>query len=155
MTRFIGKPKQFGGIIGRKGGAGGIGANVRVLGIPAAVAKLKGVDSVVRLQLGLLTLAAAEHMAADAREFAPSETGNLRSGIKVEKLAPYNYQVTSSSQDGDDPAGIGKNNYEYAPFVEYGTKYMDGFFYMTRAYEEVKPLVAVELKVLAKKLEAL
>lgn len=156
MVRFIGKPRFTGGPIGRGGGVGAVTSRVRVVGVPKALAKLKGVQSVVRLDLGLMTKGAAEHMENLAIQYAPERTGNLKSGIHSEKVASYSYIVVASSRDGEVPE---KNTYEYAPFVEYGFhaggRFIPGQFFMTRAYNDTKPLVAIELQALARKLERL
>jgi len=155
MARFIGLPHRTGaGVLGKTGGSGAITAKVRILGVTQALAKLRGVDSVARLNLGLMMKGAAEFIEKRAKEnLAPHHvTGNLESGIKTQKVASYSYNVTASSRDGDVQD---KNWYEYAPFVEEGTSHMPGVHFMARAYEDVKPLVAVELKAMASKLERL
>jgi len=138
--------------LGKKGGTGGVRSRVRVQGLPQALAKLKGVDSVVRLDLGLLTKGAAEFIEKTAKEFVNKETGNLASGIHAERVASYSWQVIASSMDGTVAE---KNWYEYAPFVEYGTSNMEGQFFMTRAHEEVRPLIAAEMVAIKTKLERL
>jgi len=145
MARFIGKPSSS---------AAGVASKVRVLGLPQALAKLKGVDSVVRLDLGLAMKGAAEFMERKAKEnLAPHRvTGNLEQGIKTQKVASYSYNVTASSMDGSVAE---KNWYEYADFVEEGTSFMEGVHFMRDAYEDVKPLIAIELQAIARKLERL
>lgn len=147
---FRGAPVRTGGLIGRAGGAGSIRSSVRVYGVPQAIAKMKGVDGAIRLDLGQLMVAAAKFIEKRAKEYVPKLTGNLESGIKLQKIASYSYNVTASSRDGDNPD---KNSYEYAPFVEKGTSHMAGRFFMQRAFEDVKPLVAVEMKVLKARIE--
>jgi HK97 gp10 family phage protein len=158
MPRFVGVPKQFGGAIGRRGGTGGFASNVRIIGIPQAIAKLTGVDSVVRLNLGQIAAGASILIERRAKEIVQAEahrTGNLESGIHRERVGPYAHIVVASSMDGSDPGGEGKSSYEYAPFVETGTSKMKGIHFMQRAYAEASPLVAVELRALAAKLERL
>lgn len=153
MARFIGLPKSINtATLGRGGGSGAIRSQVRILGIPQAIAKLRGVDSVVRLDLGLIMKGAAEFVEKRAKGYVPKITHNLESGIKTRKVASYSYDVTASSRDGDKTS---KNWYEYAPFVEKGTSHMAGRFFMARAYEDVKPVVNAELAVLANKLTRL
>lgn len=152
MVSFRGSPSRTGGLIGRGGGAGGVGSGVKIIGIPEAVAKLRGVDGYVRLQLGGLAFNAAANMVNRAKENVGKETGNLESGIGMHKVGSYSYEVTAASMDGDVEE---KNWYEYAPFVEYGTSNMEGQFFMTRAFADIQPLVNAELKALALKLERL
>lgn len=142
MVQFRGTPKR----------GNGVTSGVKVIGVPQALAKLKGVESVVRLDLGLLMLGAAKHMEERAKEYAPVITGNLRSGIQSKKIGSYTYEVTASTEEGEIQS---KNYYEYADFVEFGTAHMEGRFFMTRAFQEVKPLVALELVGIARKLERL
>jgi len=143
MARFIGLPHQTGR---------SVTANTRVLGVPAAVAKLRGTDAYVRLQLGLLVRNAALGVQAAAKAEVPVETGNLQSGIGVQQIGSYNWQVTASSLDGDNAE---KNTKEYAGFVEYGRKGMAGRFFMTQAYQQVRPAVAARLQLLARQIERL
>ncbi len=156
MVQFRGKPTITGGPFGKAGGSGGVRANVRVIGIPQALAKLKGIDSVVRLDLGLLMAGAAAFVERKGTEYAPEDTGNLKSGIKANKLASYTYEVIASTEEGGVSS---KNWYEYAPFQEFGYtangRHMPGRFFMTRAFEDVKPLVAVELEGIARKISRL
>lgn len=156
MVQFRGTPGIAGGPFGKAGSSGGVRAGAKVIGLPAALAKLKGVDSVVRLELGLLMAGAASFIEQRAQENAPEDTGNLKSGIKKNKLASYTWEITASTEQGDVSS---KNWYEYAPFQEYGYtangRHMPGQFFMTRAFEDVRPLVAVELQGLARKLERL
>jgi HK97 gp10 family phage protein len=145
MPRLVGRPRQL-------GARGGVGANVRILGVSRALAKLGLVSKVARLEMGLLAAGAANHMFQRAQFYCPTITGNLRSGINLTKLGAYTYQITASSREGTNPA---KNDKEYAGFVEYGTSKMGGRFFMRRAYEETRPLVASDLILIARKLEAL
>lgn len=134
------------------GGVLGSRAGVRVLGLPEAVAKLRGVDSVVRLELGLTMARAAKFMQATAQSLAPYETGNLKSGIKTNKMGPYEHDVTASSLDGTNDE---KNGKEYAGFVENGTSVMEGSYFMTRAFDHTVPIVQAEIYALARKIELL
>lgn len=149
---FSSSTARTGGLIGKGGGAGNITGGVRVYGVTEALAKLKGVDSVVRLNLGAMLSQAATFVEARAKSYVPVLTGNLQSGIQKQRVASYTWDVTASSQDGGNSD---KNWYEYAPFVEGGTSKMAGSFFMARAFDEVKPLVAVELKAMAARLQRL
>lgn len=157
MPRSVGSFGSFGGA-GKGGGVGGVGASVKVMGVPQALAKMTAVSSVVRLNFGQIVSGASILIERRAKEIVSSEasrTGNLGSGIHRERVGPYSWTVVASSMDGSDPGGEGKNAYEYAPYVESGTSKMPGIHFMQRAYAEAMPLIAVELKALAKKLEML
>lgn len=145
MARIYGVPKPAAG--------GGVAANVTIVGIPALLAKLGLVSKVARLELGLLTRGAAFHMYEAALRNVPVITGNLKSGIAIEKQpAPYAWGVTASSVAGNDPQGLGKNAKEYAGFVEFGTSKMAPRHFMTSAYQETTPIVYSDLKLIAAKL---
>lgn len=143
MARLFGLPKQTGR---------SVTANFKVLGIPEAVAKMEAADRLTKFQLGGMTYRAAASMAARARNNINSETGNLASGTDFHKAGVYSWVVTSSSMEGDNPD---KNTKEYAGFVEFGTSKMQPRYFMTRAYQEVRPLVNAELLALKVALESL
>lgn len=145
--------RRTGGSIGRGGGAGAVRGGVRIYGLPELIAKMNAVDSITRVRVGAMLSAAAVHTQTLAKQYVPKRTTNLETGIIATKLASYTWNVSASSMDGSDPGGEYKNDYEYAPFVEYGTSNMEGSFFMTRAFQETKPLVAVELQALAKAIE--
>lgn len=153
MPSVVGFPKTIGkGFAGKKGtGGGAVFSNVQIIGIPEAIRKLTGKAAYAKLQLGLLNRGAAEHMKNLAVEYCPYVTGNLKSGIKVEKNGSFDWTVSASSMEGT----VGEKNwYEYAHFVENGTSKMAPRFFMQRAWVETRPLVDVELALLAKRIEA-
>lgn len=133
-------------------GTGVARSNVKIIGIPEAVAKLRGVDSVVRLNLGQLTAAMAIHMEAEAKDLVPVITGNLRSGISTRRVGPYSHEVTASSLAGEVPE---KNGKEYANFVNNGTSKMAPRRFMETAAARTRPLANAELLLLARKIEHL
>jgi HK97 gp10 family phage protein len=144
MARLYGVPKSTG--VG-----GGVLGNVRIVGVEQLIAKLNLVANVARLELGLLTKGAAEHMENLAKANVPTVTGNLQSGIKTTKGAgPYNWEVTASSLDGT----IGeKNTKEYAGYVEFGwSGHPTPEHFMTNAYAETSPIVYSDLQIIAAKL---
>lgn len=145
MARIYGVPKQTSGF--------GISANVRVVGIPQLLAKLRLVGSVARLELGLMNAGAAQMMFRLAQAYCPVRTGNLRSGIKVGKLGSYSWQVSAASTDG----GVGgKNNKEYAAFVENGwSGHPQGAFFMRRAWDETSVVARSDLQIIARKIQSL
>jgi hypothetical protein len=146
FSPFRGTPAQL-------GPRGAVGSHVKVLGLPKAVAKLKGVDAAIRLDLGLLMKGAAEFVEKRAQEYVPVVTHNLQHGIKLEKQGSYTYDVTASSRAGDISE---KNDKEYAGFVEFGwSGHPEGAFFMTRAFNDARPIVANELQAIARRLERL
>ncbi len=61
---------------------------------------------------------------------APVDTGRLRASITPEIRATSNEVV-----------GVVGSNVVYAPFQEFGTRYMKGRFYLTRAFEAAKEFI--------------
>ena len=145
MARVIGVPAQI-------GSRGFVSANVRVVGVRQALARLGLVSKVARLELGLLAAGAASMVHQRAQFYCPVITGNLKSSIKLMKLASYTYQVTAASTEGNNP---NKNDKEYAGFVEFGTSRMAPRFFMRRAYQDMVPVAASDLRLIAAKLERL
>jgi hypothetical protein len=131
---------------------GPVSGGVKVLGLPQAIAKLEGVGRICRITLGIITREFAEHTADRAKGNIHNITGNLKSGTYATQTGPYLWQVVSSSMEGTVD---GKNEKEYASWVEFGRTGMEPRFYMTRAFESTKPEVIVALKALASAIEAL
>ena len=157
MVRAVGKPKFIGGPIGKRGGAGAVSSGYTVLGVPEAIAALRGVDAYLRLEMGLAVYEGAHAMEQLAKQYVGKETGNLESGIQVQKEGSYTYTVTASSRDGDVPE---KAAYEYAPFHEFGWTdqgggWHAGRFFMTRAYAETRPEVQTRVAAMAAAVERL
>lgn len=134
------------------GGGGATVGRITVLGVPEAIAKLTGVGKIARISLGVITRESAQHMAERAKANIHSVSGNLASGTYATQLGPYTWQVVSSSMEGDI---AGKNDYEYADFVEFGTSKMEPRAYMTRAYEETRPETLAAVVALAAAIEAI
>jgi len=143
MAKLQGVPRVSGG---------GVSSGVTIVGIPQLLAKLGLVQKVARLELGLLARGAAFHMFQLAQQKVPVITGNLKSGIAIEKGGPYAWSVSASSQAGSDPAGTGKNQKEYAGLVEFGSSHNVPRFFMTESYRETQPIVASDLQLIAAKL---
>lgn len=143
MTSFSGRPSQTGL---------SVTSAVKVLGVPEVLAKLRGAQSVSRLELGKLNMNLALHMRSKAVDNIHSITGNLAQGTKVVKIGFYSWEVTSSSLEG----GVSeKNQKEYAGFVENGTSRMAPRYYMRRAWQGVQPEAAAGLYRIGKLIEAL
>lgn len=158
MARVYGVPKAAPGLGGRRMGTGGghaVGSNVRVVGVQEALIKLGLVNKVARIHLGMLSRVTAQSVEERAKQYVPVETGNLKSGISSHQVGPYTWQVIASSLEGADPAGVGKNSYEYAGFVEFGTSKMAPRRFMTQAWNETTPEVRVGLQWIARELERL
>ena len=74
-----------------------------------------------------------------AKELAPvGETGNLRESIRVIKMGEtrtgnISYRIAAGDENTKNSSG-----YDYTPFVEFGTRFRRGRFFMTRALEEAK-----------------
>ncbi len=127
-------------------------SNVRVLGVPQAIAKLEAVKNYARLELGYTAFATAAIVETKAKEYVPVITGNLRSGIHTNHVGPYAYEVTASSLAGDVAE---KNTKEYAGFVEFGTSKMAPRLFLTRAYRDGYPYAVGRLKALAARIETM
>lgn len=145
MARVIGLPKQT-------GARGGVLGGVQVLGVREAIAALVGAGRIARISVGLLVHNSAESMAQRARDNIHDISGNLSSGTRAEQTGPYQWSVISSSLEGDVSE---KNEKEYAGFVEFGTTKMAPRYYMTRAYQETRPEVDAQLKVIAAEISRL
>lgn len=145
MARFVGVPKQT-------GTGGGVVSGARIIGVPQAINKLVGVERAARVQLGALASNAAKNIEIQAQNYCPVITGNLKSSIESHQVAPYTWEVTASSLNGDVPE---KNGKEYAGFVENGTSQMSPRYFMRRAYNDVQPLVNAEIKAMAARISVL
>lgn len=92
-------------------------------------AKLEDVKKVVKLN--------GSELQKKAQQAAPYDTGNLRRSIKLD--------VSDNGMTATVTAHA-----EYAPYVEYGTRYMDAQPYMTPSFEEQEKQFASDLKKLVK-----
>ena len=138
--------------VSQTGVRGGVVGGFTIIGLPEVIAKLEGVGRVCRIYLGVIMRENAMLLESQARANIHSLTGNLASGTKAHKLGPYTWEVSSSSLDGDVSS---KNTKEYAGFVENGTQYMEGQFYMQRAYDQVQVTLAASVKALAEAINRL
>lgn len=147
MARIYGVPKA--------GAGGGVFSNVRVFGVQEALIKLGLVNKIARIELGVLSRKTAALMYERAQANVPVVTGNLKSGISIAKGGPYAWMVAAESTAGSDPAGVGKNQKEYAGYVEFGTSKMAPRFFMTTAFRETLPAANAGLVEIARRLERL
>lgn len=141
-----------GGGVSQIGPRQGVLGGFHVLGLPEAIAKLTGVGRIARISLGITMREAAQLMESQARANIHSLTGNLASGTKAYQVGSYSWMVSSSSLDGDVAE---KNNKEYAGFVENGTQYMEGQFYMKRAFDATQAGLNAKLVIIAREIELL
>lgn len=134
--------------------AGGLpSGNITVVGGPQLAAKFKGMGSYVGLRLGHATYELAVITQTQAIQHAPVDTGNLQTSIWPEKDGPYSWSVIADTREGADPAGVGKNDYEYANFVEYGTSKMPAKPFMRPAFAYAAKVAPLKMQQLGKELE--
>ena len=131
------------------------GAGVTVLGVPELIARLNRINIVARIHTGYLITQAAAFLAIDAIERAPIRTGNLKTAIKPGKAGSYDWYVLADTTTGSDPGGEGKNAYEYAGYVEWGTTRMSPRPFMAPAVADTIPVLHAALEALARDLERL
>jgi hypothetical protein len=85
----------------------------------------------------------AELMKGLAQVYAPVETGSLRDSIRIERGGVgkgwRQVKIRAGGYVTNPKTGKLVN---YARYMEEGTRYVAGFFYMQQAYEEVKPTIA-------------
>jgi len=105
--------------------------------IRADVSGIKRVSHAIRkgkqTALHGLALKTAEHLAGEARDRTPIDTGLLKKSWEV-------------SETGELTA-LTKNETHYASFVEFGTRFMEGQKFLTTAIaetEEAMPKLATE-----------
>lgn len=67
----------------------------------------------------------AIYVTEDAQRFAPVDTGRLRASITIEVKTMTN-----------EILGVVGSDVEYAPYQEFGTKFMQGRFYLTNAFKK-------------------
>lgn len=146
--------------------ARGIRAGMRLIGVPAAIRKLKLVGSVAGRDLGLIVLRSAYSIRDEAREIVHSRTNpwggasepyqytdNLKNGIQVERggragLGVYTQMVSASSRAG----GADR---EYASFEEEGTSKAPAHPYLAPAAKRQYPRTLTMVKALGLKIERL
>jgi HK97 gp10 family phage protein len=134
-------PARAGGFVG-----------VQVLGLPAAIAKLRLIGGATSRRLGYILYATAQRVESVAKEKVPVESGNLESGISTTKLGIYDWVVVAASTAGNIE---GKNTKEYAAFVEYGTSKMAAEPFMRPAAAKGREYLVSNVRLLATALERL
>jgi hypothetical protein len=85
----------------------------------------------------------AELIKSLAQIYTPVDTGSLRDSIRVERGGENKHWRQVRVRAGGyvtNPKTNKKVN--YAAFMEYGTKYTPGYFYITAAVAEVQPTIA-------------
>jgi hypothetical protein len=76
----------------------------------------------------------AELIKGLAQVYVPVDTGSLRDSIRIVRAGGY----VTNPETG--------RIVDYAKFQEFGTRYVYGQFYLTRAVEEVQPTIAAMIK---------
>jgi HK97 gp10 family phage protein len=115
-------------------------------------------DPALKTKLAVLPEKMADHaeevllnqahlIAALAQVYAPVDTGSLRDSIRVERGGKELRwrQITVRAGGYVTNPRTGKK-VDYAGYQEFGTRYFYGKFYLTRAVEEVKPIIELMLK---------
>jgi HK97 gp10 family phage protein len=131
------------------------GSGVKVFGVAELLAKLEGINRIARIHVGFMMGAAAEFIKVAAIAAAPERTGNLKTSILASKVGPYTWKVVADTTTGSDPGGEGKNAYEYAGYVEYGTSRTPAQPFMAPAVKAGEAEIAVSLRALAAEIQAL
>jgi HK97 gp10 family phage protein len=89
----------------------------------------------------------AELIKALAQIYVPVETGSLRDSIRIERggigKAWRQVKVRAGGYVTNPKTG---RIVDYAKYQEFGTRYVYGQFYLTRAVEEVQPTIAAMIK---------
>jgi len=146
-------PRTMGGISSVESVRGGV--SIRVLGVEELVAKLYAINRIANLRVGVALAHAAHEIEQNAIDNAPEETGNLKTSIHASKLGVNSWQVIADTTTGTDPGGEGKNSYEYAGYVEYGTSRTPAQPFMGPAVEDGQNTLWLDLQEIAAAIEAL
>lgn len=89
----------------------------------------------------------AHLIVALAQVYAPVETGSLRDSIRVERGGiGKNWRQVKIRAGGYVVNPLTGRTVDYAKHQEFGTRYISGQFYLTRAVEEVKPTITTMIK---------
>jgi len=74
----------------------------------------------------------------DAKKNAPVDTGNLKGSIESE------VRIEGGGAGGLEIAGFVGSNVKYAPFVELGTRFMEGQAFLRRAVQQNRRNIEAE-----------
>jgi HK97 gp10 family phage protein len=89
----------------------------------------------------------AELIKGLAQVYAPVDTGSLRDSIRIERGGEgkgwRQVKVRAGGYVTNPDTG---RIVDYAPYQEFGTRYIYGQLYLTRAVEEVQPTIAAMIK---------
>lgn len=82
----------------------------------------------------------AEWIVERAKQYAPVRSGALRDSIRVIKTGVTRTGNISYRIASGDENTLNSKGYDYTPFVEFGTRFMQGSFFMTKALEEARAM---------------
>lgn len=102
---------------------------IRIIGLEKVVGKLK--DNVRMEDVGRVVRKHGADMQRKAQKNAPVKTGTLKRSIGLE---------------ADDTTATVEATAEYAPYVEFGTRFMRARPYLRPAYNEEKELFKKDMK---------
>ena len=106
---------------------------MQVKGIEGVVNKLRQMDLLVQTETKIVLKESGMKIQADAKRNVLVDTGRLKNSITTE-VFNNGYTVTVGT------------NIQYAPFVEYGTRYWGGKPFLRPAYKDNTENIQRELK---------
>lgn len=114
---------------------------------PAIKAKLANLPEKMLDYAFEVLMKQAELIKGLAQVYCPVETGSLRDSIRIERggegLHWRQVKVRAGGYITNPQTG---KLVDYAGYQEFGTRYIYGFFYLTRAVEEVTPTITEMIK---------
>lgn len=110
--------------------------NIKIVGLEALAQKCKADTIKIPLMEGIKKIIFA--LEGETKKITPVDTGRLRSSI---------FSRYGASE------GIVGTNVEYAPFVEYGTRYMEGSHMFEKGLEQIKHKMADFFKAIGVQIE--
>lgn len=102
-----------------------ISLSLKVSGTDKLAKEFKRLGKKGKITFSEITKISANEIEAQAKKNVPKDTGKLSQSIKSEKIKELTYRVTAYEN--------------YAPFVEYGTRFQDAQPYLEPAFKKIKP----------------